>query len=70
MNDLISLNNLGNERAHFCFVHGPDLIEPVIVAFLEMSELLLQLLELLSDAFVILSQLDVFLLVSSIFHFV
>jgi hypothetical protein len=59
----VSLDDLVDECSDFVLVHGPDLIESVLIALLESLKLVLELLELLRELLVILSQLYVVLLV-------
>ena len=59
MDNTISLNDLVDESAHFMLVHGPDLVETVLIALLKTLELVLELLELLGELLVVVSELDV-----------
>jgi len=63
VDDAVGLDDLVDEGADLVLVHGPDLVEPVLVGLLKALELVLQLLELLRELLVVVRQLDVLTLV-------
>ena len=62
MNNSIRLDDLIDKCTDFVLIHGPDLVEPILVTLLESLELVLEFLKLLGELLVVISQLDVLFL--------
>ncbi len=63
MHNSVSFDDLSDQSSDFLLVHGPDLIESVLITLYEPLKLVLKLLELDRKLFIVFSQLHILLLV-------
>lgn len=63
MDNTISLDDLVDQSTDLIFIHGPDLIEAVLIRLLKTLEFVLELTELLCKLLIVFGKLHVVLLI-------